>query len=231
MGKCVTGVRDFKCLKARLVGFSSTAKGDEFPDASARSKVTFCSMKFSEANDPWRSVPEWASFLIEFGFAWLAPTLASRRIAVISMPSDSAAAGLIALGAMRKCLELDDANDMNVHYEKLLNLARKRPSGVTVRNTKMSGVFVFDGVGNDGNPWVKKLSSRSLRAPILRSTAINWRIHGEAPVAPEPSRPDTRHSHCRKRQTSGSRWRRARHTRQDADPDRHRPKARAAQSR
>ena len=140
-------------------------------------------MKFSEANDPWRSVPEWASFLIEFGFAWLAPTLASRRIAVISMPSDSAAAGLIALGAMRKCLEVDDANDMNVHYEKLLNLARKRPSGVTVRNTKMSGVFVFDGVGNDGNPWVKKLSSRSLRAPILRSTAINWRIHGEAPVA------------------------------------------------
>ena len=88
-------------------------------------------MNFSEAHEPWRSVPEWADFLIEFGFAWLAPTLAARRIAVVSMPCDSAAAGLIALGAMRKCLELDDANDVASHYQRLLDIARARPRGYT----------------------------------------------------------------------------------------------------
>ena len=141
-------------------------------------------MNFSEANEPWRSVPDWASFLIEFGFAWLAQPRAHRRIAVVSMPSDSAAAGLIALGAMRKCLELDDANDMSAHYEKLLDLARKRPIGVTLRHKKQKGVFVFDGVSEDGNLWVRKLNSTSnRRETIPRSSAMNWRIDGEAPVA------------------------------------------------
>lgn len=141
-------------------------------------------MIFSEANEPWRSVPDWASFLIEFGFAWLALPRAPRRIAVVSMPSDSAAAGLIALGAMRKCLELDDANDISTHYEKLLDLARKRPVGVTLRHKKHKGVYAFDRVGEEGDLWVKKLNSTSKRREtISRSLAMNWRIHGDAPVA------------------------------------------------
>lgn len=140
-------------------------------------------MNFSEAHDPWRSVPEWASFLIEFGFAWLAPTLAARRIAVVSMPSDSAAAGLIALGAMRKCLEFDDANDVGSHYQRLLDIAHARPKGVYLSRAKKSGRFIFDGFNANGNPIVKNLTVKwSQRMTITRSVAMNWRISGEAPV-------------------------------------------------
>lgn len=140
-------------------------------------------MKFSEAHDPWRSVPEWASFLIEFGFAWLSATLDARRIALVSMPSDSAAAGLIALGAMRKCLELDDASDVGSHYQRLLDIARARPKGVYLRHGNKTDRFVFDGFDENGNPIVKNVTVKwSQRITITRSMAMNWRISGEAPV-------------------------------------------------
>ncbi len=141
-------------------------------------------MEFSEANSEWRSVPDWASFLINFGFAWLAKPHNARRIALVSMPSDSAAAGLITLGAMRRCLELDDANDVGSHYQRLLELAHKRPKSVSLRHATRSGCFVFDGFDSNGNPVVKELKQKSsLRINIPRSTAMNWRIDGEAPVA------------------------------------------------
>src|SRR5689334_13909744 len=130
-------------------------------------------MEFSEADNEWRSVPDWASFLIEFGFAWLAKPHTSRGIALVSMPSDSAAAGLIALGAMRKCLELDDANDVGSHYQRLLELARKRPKSVSLRHATRSGCFEFDGFDANGNPMVKQLKSKSsLRINVPRSTAM-----------------------------------------------------------
>lgn len=141
-------------------------------------------MEFSEANSEWRSVPEWASFLIEFGFAW--PTMPGepRRIALVSMPCDSAAAGLIALGAMRRCLELDDANDVESHYKMLLDIAHKQPKSVSLRHATRSGCFVFDGFDPNGNPKVKRLKSKSsLCMNIPRAAAMNWRIDGEAPVA------------------------------------------------
>ncbi len=142
-------------------------------------------MEFSEAHYPWRSIPDWASFLIEFGFAWLGQPSDSRRIAVISMPSDSAAAGLVALGAMRKCLELDDANDISSHYEKLRSLARMQPNGPTLRHSKRKGVFLFDGLDSGGVPWVKQLKSK-FRVNIPRSSALDWRIDGEPPVVLVP---------------------------------------------
>ena len=141
-------------------------------------------MKFSESYDSWRDVPDWASFLIEFGFAWLTQTQVTRRIAIVSMPSDSAAAGLITLGAMRKCLELDDANDMSRHYDRLVDLTRRQPRGVTLRHNKKAGVFVFAGFDYDRNPCVKKQRAKGIsRFPITRLVAVDWRVDGEAPVA------------------------------------------------
>lgn len=140
-------------------------------------------MEFSEANSPWRDVPDWVSFLIQFGYAWIEPRSTSRRIAIVSMPSDSAAAGLIALGVMRKCMELDDANDLDSHYQRLLALARSS-SNVVLRHAKRRGRFVFDGIDEDGVPWVKQLKSKSsVRMNLPRESATNWRIDGEAPVA------------------------------------------------
>ena len=131
-------------------------------------------MNFSEARDPWRSVPDWASFLIEFGFDWMAPTLVARRIAVVSMPSDSAAAGLIALGAMRKCLELDDANDVDSHYRRLLEIAHARPKGVYMRFANKRDRFIFVGFVEIGNPIVKNITVPwPQRRTITRSGAMN----------------------------------------------------------
>lgn len=140
-------------------------------------------MEFSEAHSPWRSIPDWASFLIEFGFAWLGQPRDSRSLAVISMPSDSAAAGLVALGAMRKCLEMHDANDVAAHYHRLLHLAREGATGVTVHHVKWPGVWAFDGMNESGHPMVRKLHDRSRRRiNIPHETALEWRIHGEPPV-------------------------------------------------
>ena len=57
-------------------------------------------MLFSEDNDSWREVPDWASFLLRLGVKFPLDPIETRRICLVSMPCDSAAAGLVALGAM-----------------------------------------------------------------------------------------------------------------------------------
>ena len=117
-------------------------------------------MEFSEAGSEWRGVPEWAFFLIEFGFAWLAEPHPSRRIALVSMPCDSAAAGLIALGAMRRCLEFDDANDAGSHYQRLQELAHRHPKSLVLHHATEKGRFEFCRLDPAGYLWVQKLESK-----------------------------------------------------------------------
>jgi len=81
------------------------------------------SLTFSEANGPWRPIPEWAQFLIQFGYRW--PEKGKRRIALISMPCDSPGAGLIALGSMVRDLGNSSANAIDGHYDALLRYARQ----------------------------------------------------------------------------------------------------------
>ncbi len=82
-------------------------------------------MFVSEHNSGWISLPPWVDFLIKFGYGWQCPPHGPRRIALVSMPCDSAAAGLIALGAMVRDLVLPEANDVDGHYDKLLRYARQ----------------------------------------------------------------------------------------------------------
>lgn len=141
-------------------------------------------MEFSEASAEWREIPEWANSLIEFGFRWISRASSSRRIAVISMPSDSAAAGLVTLGAMRKCLELDDANDLGSHFQRIVSLARNGTRGIFLRHAERAGRYEIDGVDNNGNLWVKKVPvTTGLRISITRNSSVAWRFDGEAPVA------------------------------------------------
>jgi len=65
-------------------------------------------------------LPQWADGLIQLGYNWSrgrAPW--KRRIGVISMPCSSVGAPLIALGAVRKDLERDNANNIYGHFESL----------------------------------------------------------------------------------------------------------------
>jgi hypothetical protein len=53
---------------------------------------------FSESGLDRKEIPAWAHYLIRLGNSWPYPDPGKRRIALVSMPFDSAAAALIALG-------------------------------------------------------------------------------------------------------------------------------------
>ncbi|MEY4483329.1 MAG: hypothetical protein RL693_781 [Verrucomicrobiota bacterium] len=83
-------------------------------------------MLFKESGDTYTSLPSWARFMLDFGCYWQTKReLDLRRIALISMPCDSAAAGLVVLGAMTRDLCDPYANDIDGHYDRLLRYARQ----------------------------------------------------------------------------------------------------------
>jgi hypothetical protein len=78
---------------------------------------------FSEFRGDWRPTPKWVEFLVRFGYRWYDKGPKQRRIAVVSMPSDSPAAGLIVLGALVRDLGRSDATNLTNHYRALLQYA------------------------------------------------------------------------------------------------------------
>lgn len=82
-------------------------------------------MLVSEAKGDWRPVPNWIEYLIQLGYGWPRDASECRRIALVSMPCDSPAAGLISLGALIRDLGRPDANDVFGHYDALLRHARQ----------------------------------------------------------------------------------------------------------
>lgn len=72
---------------------------------------------------PFMSVPAWAQWLIDVGRAW---ALGERRsIALLSMPCDSPAAGLVAFGALSGGLADPRASDVAGHFDELIRYARQ----------------------------------------------------------------------------------------------------------
>src|SRR5688500_2530714 len=84
-------------------------------------------MLFSEGHQEWRGIPAWVHFLTQFGYGWPSGSSRPKRIALVSMPCDSAAAGLITLGALVRDLEhpIDVQNDVGAHHERLLGFAQQ----------------------------------------------------------------------------------------------------------
>ena len=140
-------------------------------------------MQFSEAMGGWQEIPPWADFLISFGFNWPESEPEVRRIALISMPTDSAAAGLIALGAMRRRLESATANDLDSHYQRLERLARQGNHHTQLRFKNERSRYVTDCLDKAGFLWVKEVNSKNCtRRSITPASAAEWRFCEEAPV-------------------------------------------------
>ena len=78
---------------------------------------------FSEFQGEWRPAPKWVEFLVRFGYGWRDQESNQRRIAVVSMPCDSPAAGLIVLGALVRDLGRTEATNLTGHYHALLQYA------------------------------------------------------------------------------------------------------------
>ena len=98
------------------------------------------------------------------------------------MPCDSAGAGLIALGALRRRLELSTANDLAAHYSRFAALKSVAGQQPAIRHRYRTGRFSFDGVDTQGNTWLKHDSKDEYRMVVLPTNATEWQFEGEAPV-------------------------------------------------
>jgi len=151
-------------------------------------------LKFSESNMHWQHIPAWADFLISFGYFIISHPTDSRIIAVVSMPVDSAGAGLITLGAIRRRMELESSNDLSTHFQRILVNAQEHKKTV-LRKANLPGRYLIDEVDDRGILWVKRIQktkqkgnreidiSSDERISINARTAASWQFSGEAPVS------------------------------------------------
>ncbi len=121
-------------------------------------------MQFSEENEKYHDIPEWAEFLIMFGAWWPQTQYNKRRIAIISMPCDSAAAGLVTLGAMIRFLEQPEANDFSQHLHRI----RNERSRILIYRKYPNWTFRYDGRdgGYDMIMQIKKSGNNCSRPPL-----------------------------------------------------------------
>jgi len=149
-------------------------------------------LQFSEEDSPWQAVPRWVSFLIKCGYSWGDTVPGSRRVGVISMPCESAAAGLVALGAMCRRLTAEGASDVISHYQRIERLAINDAVEPFLRHKRHKGRFRLEEKDRTGVIWVRSEianNSRSCskrtkltRFGILPSNAYDWHFDGEVPV-------------------------------------------------
>ena len=162
-----------------------TLKNDIQPSSSLSSSRG--ELLFSENNGEWCTMPEWADYLLRFGYD-LENNPSTRRIVLISMPCDSAAAGLIALGAMRKRLEIKGADDFATHFQRIENLTKNHDIRIglikhTEKRRNYRGPYVVDGLHSEGKIWVKLLTeSLFYREIITAENASNWKFDGNPPA-------------------------------------------------
>jgi hypothetical protein len=143
-------------------------------------------MEFCETDGPWQQLPKWINFLINFGLVAGEVEPDTRRISVVSLPWDSAGAGLIALGAMRYRLSLNDADDCSSHFRHLQLLPTQEPP-IYLRHEKYRGRFVVARRDEQDRLWVKRVVSATKQdgppeTVIFPWNSFAWKIEGEAPV-------------------------------------------------
>ena len=80
---------------------------------------------YFEGSSEARAIPAWIRFMLEFGYRWPSNADRDRRIAMISMPCDSHAFGLVSLGLVIRDLGNESANDLAVHHRRLIHYAKR----------------------------------------------------------------------------------------------------------
>ena len=129
-------------------------------------------------------------YLIKCGYAW-ANGQGKRRIGIISLPCESAGAGLVALGAIRYRLTLPEANDALSHFERIERLAARRDGETCLRHQSMRGRFRLEPSDRKGLVWVRQeqkgtadkfQSNGPARVGIHAANANEWRLDREAPA-------------------------------------------------
>lgn len=132
---------------------------------------------FSEDGERFGPLPSWVRFFFELGFRW--PDDGVRRVAIVSTPCDSAAAGLMALGALVRRLGEPEANDLGTHKRRIGEL-RPGHKG-TLRRNGDRGRYVLHRRDPDGTLWLEH-TVRKERHRFLEYHAGDWYFEGESPA-------------------------------------------------
>ncbi|MDN6873687.1 hypothetical protein QO209_14680 [Pseudomonas citronellolis] len=135
-------------------------------------------MQYFEGSVLYEAVPGWVAAALGLGYRWRQNGGQARRIGLLSMPCESEAAGIIALGALRSDLECMTANHLDTHFDLLLRACHERvavhtrwadsPEELTwdVRNAVDDTRWRF--VAYDGDRDVIVLESATHRSVIKR---------------------------------------------------------------
>lgn len=83
-------------------------------------------MQYFEAHTVHDAFPTWAAAALGLGYRWRLNVSSARRIGLLSMPYDSEAAGIIALGALRRDLERTTSNHVDTHFDLLSRVCHER---------------------------------------------------------------------------------------------------------
>lgn len=170
-------------------------------------------MQYFESTALYENLPSWAAAVLGLGYRWARTGGAPRRIGLLSMPCDSEAAGLIALGALRRDLESRNVNYEEAYFEVLLRACRERAAPQKsrfqttdehlwdVRNTTEGTRWRFAGHSDDqGFITLKSTTYRpeirrkgkvianpnsACTSFIFRRNALNWQLrNGSLPQLP-----------------------------------------------
>lgn len=100
-------------------------------------------MQYFEMGTFYDAVPAWVAAALGLGYRWRSGDSKARRIGLLSMPCESEAAGIIALGALRSDLERTAANHIDTHFDLLLRVCRERVAA-RLRHENSSDVPAWD---------------------------------------------------------------------------------------
>jgi hypothetical protein len=143
-------------------------------------------LHFTDGCLDWMPVHAWVRFLIQIGYSWHSAIDRTRRVGLVSMPCDSAGAGLIALGSLRKRLEISGANDRAAHFERIRIFATQSGNGIGIldqRNRgKKRGPYFLEGQFSEDLLWACLRDDPRTRVSISPSTAKFWQFSGEPPI-------------------------------------------------
>lgn len=139
-----------------------------------------------EGNDRWQPLPAWAGFLLRLGYRWRESAGTRRRVAVVSMPCESAAASLVALGAMRRRLEEPGADDIALHFKRMKDLATSRQDHAGLFDLRLRGrnrgPYFVERLDESGLVWVRSSASPVTKVSISPFTAVHWKFEEEPPL-------------------------------------------------
>ena len=126
-------------------------------------------------------VPHWVRWFLQFGYRW-SHRRGHRRICIVSTPCESPAAALIALGLMRRRLEVPEAGDLANHMGRLRDLYTSGATQVVLRRLPNKKRFHFAGIDRDGALWAHMAGRPCPRYKIIEEFAFDWYVEGEPPV-------------------------------------------------